>query len=471
MIPLLVAALLAAAPPSDTVFTVDGGRITGTVLEESPATGVTIQTPDGTVRRIDRAQIQRIEFADGTVSTVRPQAPAAPPAAAPAAAAPAAAQAPGPIDTAYFKGGGRVRGTVMEESASTGVKIRLLDGSIRSYPAEEFARIEYADGTVSTPQAAPRAPEPPPAPKAKPAEPVPAPVDNVYFLGGGRVRGTVIEENPKTGVKVRLLDGSIQVYSRDDLVRIEYADGSVSRRVPPAAPVAPVVPPPAPQPSAAPAQPPPPAPKPKEEVPHAFPVYFSAGIGVTFLGGDLTTQGGQALPGVYATRIADVIETEQAHLSSEIGLRLSPTFAVGGYADIGAGDVPSQVKAQCQTSGWDCAGQTTHYGFLVRHTWSPLSKRPVWLTLGTGWETAGVVSNGGGSGHDHDVAMYRGREYVRVGLGVDFRSNDIIGLGLYGSFSVGEYDTFKDSTGVTTDLVDRTTHTTGQIGLRLTLFP
>ncbi len=159
------------------------------------------------MRRLDRNQVQRIEFADGTVSTV--QAPA--PAAAAAAAAPAAAPAAGPVDTAYFRGGGRVRGTVMEESASTGVKVKLLDGSIRNYPADEVTRIEYADGTVSTPQAAAA----PPVPRAKTAEPARAPVDNVFFLGGGRVRGTVIEENPKTGVKVRLLDGSIQTYARE----------------------------------------------------------------------------------------------------------------------------------------------------------------------------------------------------------------------------------------------------------------
>jgi hypothetical protein len=53
---------------------------------------------------------------------------------------------------------------------------------------------------------------------------------------------------------------------------------------------------------------------------------------------------------------------------------------------------------------------------------------------------------------------------------VDFRSNDIVGLGLYGTFSVGEYDRFKDSTGTATS-IDRASHSLAQIGLRLTLFP
>jgi hypothetical protein len=459
MLPVLVAALLAAAPPSDSVYTVDGGRITGTVLEESPTAGVTIQLPDGSVQRLDRNQVQRIEFADGTVSTVRPAVP--PPAAA--APVPASARAPivdGPIDTAYFKGSGRVRGTVMEESASTGVKVRLIDGSIHTYPADEIARIEYADGTVSTPQPVPAKLEVP-APRARPAEPVKAPIDNVYFLGGGRVRGTVIEENPKTGVKVRLLDGSVETFSRDDLVRIEYADGSVSRRVtqPAVAAVPPlaVAPPPA-----APAQPvPPPAPV-KQEKPQAFPLYLSAGIGVSFLGGD-AQQG---------TRLSTVMTTQQAHLSGEAGLRLSPSFVLGVYGDVGASDPASSVRASCNAAMMNCTAETTHYGFLVRHTWNPLSRRPTWLSLGTGWETGGVVvdNHGSGSNSQSDLFKYKGREFVRVGAGVDFRSNEIIGLGLYGSLSFGEYDHFKDQTGVTSS-IQTATHTTGQVGLRLILFP
>jgi hypothetical protein len=110
---------------------------------------------------------------------------------------------------------------------------------------------------------------------------------------------------------------------------------------------------------------------------------------------------------------------------------------------------------------------------MVRHTWNPLSKRPTWLSLGTGWETGGVVAdhmNGGGNGDRTELFTYKGREYLRVGVGVDFRSNDIIGLGLYGTLSVGEYDHFKDATGVTSS-IERASHTTAQLGLRLTLFP
>ncbi len=233
----------------------------------------------------------------------------------------------------------------------------------------------------------------------------------------------------------------------------------MSRRVTPPAPVpAPVAPAPVPQPTAAP--PPQPAPPLKDEKPQAFPLYLALGVGVTFLGGD-------AEPGVP---MSSVIETQQAHVAGEIGLRLSPSFALGVYGDVGGGDPASAIRDQCQLQALDCTAETAHYGFLVRHTWSPLSRRPTWLSLGTGWETGGVVVDNGGGGSRNELITYRGREYLRLGAGVDFRSNDVIGLGLYGSFSVGEYDRFKDSTGVTSS-IERASHTTAQVGLRLTLFP
>ena len=68
-----------------------------------------------------------------------------------------------------------------------------------------------------------------------------------------------------------------------------------------------------------------------------------------------------------------------------------------------------------------------------------------------------------------DLFMYEGREYVRIGAGVDFRSNPVLGLGLYGSIAWGEYDRYEDPT--TTASLSGVTHTTAQVGLRLTLFP
>jgi hypothetical protein len=78
MLAILAAVMLAAAPQNDTVYTANGGRLVGTVVEETPQ-AVTIQLPDGTTRRLSRADVTRIEYADGSVSAPSRPAPPAPP--------------------------------------------------------------------------------------------------------------------------------------------------------------------------------------------------------------------------------------------------------------------------------------------------------------------------------------------------------------------------------------------------------
>lgn len=85
MLAILAAALLTAAQQHDTVFTNDGGRVIGTVMEEGPQE-ISIQLPDGTFRRLPRRDVARIVYADGSVSTVHPAEP--PPSGAPPARAP-----------------------------------------------------------------------------------------------------------------------------------------------------------------------------------------------------------------------------------------------------------------------------------------------------------------------------------------------------------------------------------------------
>jgi hypothetical protein len=99
MLAVLAALMLAAAPQQhDTVFTADGGRVVGTVIEEGPE-AISIQLPDGTFRRVPRKDVTRIEYADGSVSTFgagqpRAPAPAEPPARPPSQAPPSTSPAP-----------------------------------------------------------------------------------------------------------------------------------------------------------------------------------------------------------------------------------------------------------------------------------------------------------------------------------------------------------------------------------------
>jgi hypothetical protein len=401
MLAVLCAALLAAASSNDTVVTRDGGRVVGTVIEENPTTGVTIQTPDGQVRQYTRDQVDRIEFADGTVSRMEPapRAPVPPP----AAAAPQPAPQPAP-------------------QAQNGSN----EGDSRS-----------------------------------------GKLDTIYFQGGGRARGTVLEDSPREGVSVRLIDGTIRHYSRREISRIEYADGTVARwRTPPettrrSAPPPAYAPPPtyAPPPSA----PPPYTPEPAyvQRGPRSMeplPLWAAVGVGATFFGGD-------------AERDFTMRDTfnPQAHIGLEGGVRLSPAFGLGLYMDIGGGDPAAPVRDQCRATGLtDCVATAGRIGFLLRHTWEPASTAAKWVTLGTGWEF-GSVSADNGMNSNEEVFTYKGREYLRLGAGVDFRQNPVLGVGLYGSVAFGEYDRIETPTANSS--VQGDLHTTVQVGVRLTLFP
>ncbi len=92
MTALLLAALLAAdaaapatpgapaAPASlDTVYFTEGGRARGTVVEDDPVGGVTIQLADGTYHRYPRAQVLRVEYAGERTTPPPAAAPPAPP--------------------------------------------------------------------------------------------------------------------------------------------------------------------------------------------------------------------------------------------------------------------------------------------------------------------------------------------------------------------------------------------------------
>ncbi len=76
------------------------------------------------------------------------------------------------LDTVFLKGGGRVRGTVIEEDPQVGVTIQLPDGNTRKVPRKTIDRVDYAPGTAPSP--APAAAQPSVAPVA-PVVPAPQP--------------------------------------------------------------------------------------------------------------------------------------------------------------------------------------------------------------------------------------------------------------------------------------------------------
>jgi hypothetical protein len=310
--------------------------------------------------------------------------------------------------------------------------------------------------------------------------------DTVFTSDGGRLVGTVVEEGPR-GVAIQLADGTFRRFGRREVVRIEYADGSVSKPAEAQAPSqsAPQPPPaytPAPPPGYAPppppqAYPPPPpryAPPPPAYRPPAHPgygpppselrgggplspMYLSFGLGGAFLSGEVEQD----------VRVSRVFSS-QLNLAFEGGVRLTPHLALGLYADLGFGDPGREIRDACSASGIDCDATTGRFGVLLRHTFQPAARTTPWVAAGTGFEFGSISTDDfGGS---RDVLSYRGWEVLRLMGGVDFRSNRVVGVGLYAGVAFGRYGHVEDDF-ESVSIDNRAFHTTVEGGVRFTLFP
>ena len=197
MLALVLAVMLGAAPQGGTVYTADGGRLRGTVLDSGPG-GVSVQLADGSTRKLEASQVSRVDFADGT--TWKPAAATT----AAVAAAPGAAPAPAPAPA------GQAAGATSPQA-----------GAQSSAPVAMAAAVPVAAAAK-------------PAPLAIPIEKL----DTVFIAKGGRVRCLVVEEGPD-GVVVRLLDGAERRYAPGQVSRIDWSDGTRSDLPPPPAPAPP----------------------------------------------------------------------------------------------------------------------------------------------------------------------------------------------------------------------------------------
>ncbi len=363
----------------------------------------------------------------------------------------AAALAAAPAqDVLVTKDGTRLTGTIIEESPTQGVTLKLEDGTLRRFDPDAIVRIERGNGAQ---QASPA--EPPPAPGAAGTQaarpPVNGRLDTVFLAQGGRIRGRVIEELPGEGVTIQLPDGTMRRYHSSDIARIEYADGSVSVQRGPYPPR----PPPAYPPPGPPVAPPPP-PQPRGFAP-ILPVYAALGLGGIGFGGDMGD-------GVHT---GDVLEG-QFGIWLEGGARLTPAIGLGLYLDIGVGDAGDVYRAACSVAGLDCMSTTAKLGLLLRHTWGATEPVGKWLAVGSGFAVANVSTD---DDHGHEVVTYTGHEIVRLMGGVDFRSNPVFGVGFYGGVSWTTYTRIDEQGLPERSIANRDFQPLFEGGVRFTLFP
>lgn len=320
-------------------------------------------------------------------------------------------------DTVFTSEGGRLIGTVVEEGPQ-GVTVQLLDGTTRHFDRRQVNRIEYKDGSVSTPNRAP----PPPAYQPPPPAPAPPPP-------------------------------------------------------PAAAPPPPTYQPPPPPPYGPPPYGPPPRYRPERQplydpqggMPPILPFYGVFGIGGLFTGGEAGRQ--VPIGGVPTdVRMHEAFDP-QIDIYLEGGVRLNPHLALAIYGDFGHGDPSSNVRAEpaCAAFGNSCAANTGRVGVLLRHTFEPRARSTPWLAIGTGYEW-GDVDLDDGFGGSTRYFSYTGWEIARLMGGIDLRTNPVFGFGLYAGVSVGRYSHYSDAD-VDVSLPSGSLHTTVEAGLRFTLFP
>jgi hypothetical protein len=175
---------------------------------------------------------------------------------------------------------------------------------------------------------------------------------------------------------------------------------------------------------------------------------------------------GDVEPGVSAGRIFD----PQLDLALEGGLRLTPHLGLGLYLDVGVGGAGSEVDAYCNANGLDCTSETVRFGVLLRHTFNPAARVTPWISVGTGYAYGHVASAADAYGPSFDVVEYSGWEMARLMVGVDIRSNQVLGVGFYAGTALTQYSSFQNTEG-SVSLPGTSTHAMFQLGLRLTLFP
>jgi hypothetical protein len=170
-------------------------------------------------------------------------------------------------------------------------------------------------------------------------------------------------------------------------------------------------------------------------------VGFATGTGIVYSG--LTVQDGAsgAMP-----------------LIGDIGWRILPQLYVGLYGQYAP--VFTKTNAVDCFSGFTCAAQDYRFGLQVDYHWIPRSRFDPYVGIGTGYEIlhthlsgpAVVPTPGGLAPGNVDVSVIdRGWEFVSFLVGFDGRIDPAVGVGLFASFSLAEYNVHTGTANVTLD--------------------
>lgn len=347
-----------------------------------------------------------------------------------------------------------------------------------------------------------------------------APLDTVFLTNGGRLRGTILEDDPARGVTLQMIDGTLRSLPRSEVSRVLYAQDPPAPREPaPSSPATgasphPQAPPPAAEPPTAappppdvqaappatpPAQPPPGdsppvPPRPQDAPPSAPPPEPSrppAGLAPAAVvlpqrrdappprrgfQGALSLQYGLATG--RAARGMDQVDLAELALEIEAqaGVKLTERVFLGLYGTVGV-TIPGRDAMDVCMDRNDiaCGGTVRRAGVFGKVDLLPAEVGNVWIGVGTGVENHRVtrapqVVAFTAAPPPEERLRFRGWEVVRLMGGIDFRPNRVLGFGGFGALSFGGYEDVHDADG--TVLSDgRAVHAWLTLGLRGVLFP
>jgi hypothetical protein len=307
--------------------------------------------------------------------------------------------------------------------------------------------------------------------------------DDVILLNnGGRVRGVVVEEDPQTGVRIKLLDGTIRTIKRADIREVRYHGEPAAPPTPVAAPpptpvaapapapaaptptptpepaptpVAPLPPPapfwPAPIPAPAPAPAPAWTPEPAPENHHKL--ELGARLGVAVPTGHFATN-----PDGSSTAALSDVYNAKIPILLEFGYDVTPNWVIGISAQYG---FIIDKKGACSVP-MSCSDHDLELGIQGQYHFAPDERTDAWLGLGIGYEVQSETD----SFSDHvDHYTLEGPQFMKFQGGADFKLGRLMTLGPFMSFSLAEYNRMSVN-GVSNDITATALHEWLSLGFK-----
>jgi hypothetical protein len=293
--------------------------------------------------------------------------------------------------------------------------------------------------------------------------------DVVMLSNGGRVRGTVIEQDPRSGVRIKLLDGTIRSLTAAEVREVQYGS--------PAG-----VPSPAPTPPAAASTSAPTQAFPAASPASAWPAGPASGnpadarersAGLPAHKWDLGLRFGYALPlgNVSGSdKLSDAVSGE-VPIWFEVGYRFSPAFMFGTFFQYAFTQLKAGVGCPINAT---CSGHDTKFGIQGQYHFLPEQRTDPWLGVGIGYETfSESIDENLPALNEHIDGNFSGVQFLNLQAGVDFRVASLFSLGPFLDYSLGEYSTASgnatidgNSQTLDSDINDTALHEWFTFGLR-----